>query len=538
MAVYFSKLVAFTVLFAVGLLATPVEAGTHKDPRIGFEVTVPSGYTVVPLQANEAWIVARYKADKKDRFRDKDRGGTAMYAPTMTVIVFLDEIMDSESEVTSEGGEVTVTFESPFEDYLDFLTKTRPGFYVESDEETEQNGLPVRCLEIAHTRQVPIRIVTWIYTTQLGKVAVEIDCLEDSWKKRKRDAYKVVKSLKAIEITEELDLVGKYRNRFSSVFSYTISAEERAIRRKESEEAAWRDAQASLVDGWKAKMIKDVPILTVDVGYASKVAERVKGVRGWLEKHFDSIGPGEYVRMPLVRVFENSEDEFNFQRGLGNSANEIITNKAGRLGWQTHSVGRNVIFANELGYVNYQTMRLWFSERDRDVYWNMPPWLLWGLSQMVAQAVPKGKRMTFPSGDMERYLNREVDSDNLPTVKELMKMSNEQFSDDAAAGIAQSQALVRYFLDGPGAKNKATRDVLPTYLGHLMDLVKEAREQEFEGADEEPETEEEEEELERKRREWSKNLQRHVINETFNRTFDGWDEARWRVIESAFAKSF
>ena len=538
MAVYFSKLAAFTVLFAVGLLAAPSEAGTHKDPRIGFQVTVPSGYTVVPLQANEAWIVARYKAGKEDRFRDKERGGAYTYAPTMTVVVFLDEIMDSETEVASEGGDVKVTIESPFEDYLDFLTKTRPGFYVESDEETEQNGLPVRCLEIAHTGQVPMRIVTWIYTTQLGKVAVEIDCLEGSWKKRKRDALKVVKSLRAIEITEELDLISKYQNRFSSVFSYTISAEERAIRRKESEESAWRDAQASLVSGWKAKKIKDVPVLTVDMGHATKVVERVNGVRKWLESNFDVIGEGEYVRMPLVRVFEDAQAENDFQRGLGETANEIVTNKAGRLDLRQFNLGRSIMYANELGYVNYQTMRLWFSERDRDVYRNMPPWLRWGLSQMISQAVPKGKRLTFPSGDAERFFNRKVDTDTLPTVRELMKMSDAEFNDDWVVGLGHSQALVRYFLDGPGAKNKATKDVLPTYLGHLSDLVKEAREQEFEGADEEPETEEEEEELERKRREWLKNLLRHIIDETFNRTFDGWDDARWRIIENAFAKSF
>ncbi|MFT5284999.1 MAG: hypothetical protein ACI8TQ_001160 [Planctomycetota bacterium] len=542
MHAFLPKLVAFFSIAFLFLTASPTEAGNQKFAAHGFEISVPKGWTEIPLSSDEQWVVARHKSPKADRFRDKDRGGTRTFEPRLTVIMFLDQVVDAEAEVSTDEGDVQITFESPFEDYIDFMKKTSSGFSREDEGVLEHNGLDVEWFEIQHTGSgVNIKVYTWVYRTELGKVAVQYQCFEDSWSKRKREAMKILKSLKTIEITEDLDLESSMSLSVGSLFSFSLDADERKSKRQDFEEKAWTDAQSNLTDGWTAKKIKDVPVLTVDMGYAKKVVSRILGVRAWCEANFSIIGEGEYVRLPIVRVFEDGQSESDYNRSF--FSNEITTNKRGNSSVGRMSTGRTMIYATELGFVNYSAMSGWFSDRDRDVFQTMPAWLRVGLSQLVAQAEPKGKRMNFPKGAAERFFVREVEEDDITPVQELMRMSYTEFSgDDTVARIGESLALVRYFLDGAGSKGKLTKNVLPTYLQHLSDLAKEsrvAREEEFsEDNTKEAETEEEEEEIERQRREWFEAQGKHIRDEAFARTFDGWNDSSWNAVERAYKNSF
>jgi hypothetical protein len=262
------------------------------------------------------------------------------------------------------------------------------------------------------------------------------------------------------------------------------------------------------------------------------VATQVTAVRGWLEEHFSAVGSGEYARMPLVRVFEDATAASEYRDGLAPMAGELVTNADGSKAFRQFPQWYSVVFTNDLGYANLSAMRLWFTDRDRDVFGSLPPWLLWGVSQLVGQAEAKGKRLGFSTSDMDR---RGV-GDSV-SIAGLMKVPAADFEGSEVDRLADSLALVRFLCDGPGAKNKATRGIFPDYVRNLVAIVEEERAADEARKDTEPKTLQEQTDLERSRWDWVDERRDRFQAEAFERTFADWDAARWEKAEAAFQKS-
>ncbi len=517
-----------SVLIGCLFVASPVFA-SHEDSRIGYSVKPPKGWDQVPTKPNETYIVGKFKAGKKQFARNEELGYTYEYQQEMLVLLFLDDSLAPEIEV--EGDEVHWEF-NPYPDYDSFLKAIASGYYELADPVREDhNGLPVVKREFS-AQDGTVRFVTWIFTLDVGEVAVHLTSTEDGFGKAKRDLYRALKSFKAIERTEDIDSLFAAKS-FVSIFAMDdLDPEERKIRRQESERDAWARAQEGLPDGWSTLVHKEVPIIThADQKHAKKMADQVRAVLSWLDKAFPEIGEGEYVRTPILRICEDEDEYQSFQRSVSSSGSIEISTFKSTMGstsmtWES---------------INRGALARWFIDRDRDVYWALPPWLSQGLREMIGVAQPKGSKLDFPVKQWERDFIRYAKSGSITPCRELMSMPWDSYytqGGDQAARMGESFALTRYFLEGP----KKTRSILSDYLVNLRDVVHEFEEAEEarreKDGDKEAETEEEEEEMEAARRKRAEENRQRVLDETLERTFGSWTDRDWDSLEKAYLKSF
>ena len=130
------------------------------------------------------------------------------------------------------------------------------------------------------------------------------------------------------------------------------------------------------------------------------MVEQAGAVLAWLDKTFPYVGPGEYVRQPIIRVCKNQEEENSFREHAGwwDSAGlglEVTTNKE----WGgTRSY--------EFEYVNRRMVDLWWNDRDRELWWAMPSWLTNGISGIVSEATGKNGKLEFYRDDWTAEIGR------------------------------------------------------------------------------------------------------------------------------------
>lgn len=527
-------------------LSAPVHAlaAEHTDERIGFKIGTPRGWTAIPLRVDERWIVAKYLSDKTDRWNN-EQGWTIEHRPEMHAIAFVSEAIKARPKVTKKENkkgetEILVEYESPFKDYKDFMARryTGGGYHIASEEETKVGDVSVTALEIKVERlsnDGPKRIVTWIYHVPDVDVAVHFECLEDAYDKLKPEIQRCLRSFRPIARSGgalfEASTPGR-RLTFLDLDEMTV--EERKVQKVAMEREAHEKAAANVPDGWTAKKMGRFFVVNhTDDKYAKRVVEQAEAVWQYLEANFAFIGPGEYVRSPIIRICKDYDEEKTYYTGRGDATwnnLEIFTHKdyGGSQSW-------------EMEWVNRRVAMLWFEDRDRTLYWSFPQWLDAGLEEMLGRARSKNGRIDFKSDDWDREDVREAAREGRALApRALMNMSGEDFFQDYL-NRQQAAALVGFFLTGSAAKNKQTKDLLTTYLKNLKSVV-DAVEKEEESAsgkkkDGDPKTEDEEDEaFKNERQAWQKREKR-VMEETWHKTFGAWSDSEWKRFEDVYFKA-
>jgi len=533
------------LLDGAGVEAAP---GTyHEDARLGYKIRYPKGWRHIAMGADEKWIAAKFLSDKSCIFNDKEAGWTFTHKPVMQVIVFIDEVVKKRGIETEEAddGSVWISLNNPYKDYEDFLQQTYRGggWYISEEEEGELKGVKVTKYEIKVeklTNTGPKRIVTWVFHTDEVDYAVQFEILESYYKKFKGDVGGCLKSFKLIERTEG-SLTGPVTTgkKIRLKNEDDLTPEERTDQRKETEAAAHKKAIDALPDDWKVKVMGRFLVLNhADEKYAKKTVAHAEAIWKWMDKNFDYIGTGEYVRRPILRICKDRDEESAFRSGTSWSwgeSLEIVTHQdkgAGAMSW-------------ELEYVNTKIFDIWFSHRNSDLRWAMPWWLSSGFRQVLGTARAKGSRLEFKVDDWEREgLRVSAKKNELTTPKVLVMLPKKDFYENQNRQW-QSSAFIRFLLE---AKGKKTRQVLRDYLMNLQDVVaetqaKEKKESEEKmasmgsGGDNSPETEEEEEEAFKKRQESYSAKELEFMQEVFDRTFGDWSEKDWKRLQTLFYKS-
>ncbi len=555
--------------------ATP--QGWHEDPRHGFKLLPPRGWKPIPLKADESWLVAKYLCDSKDRWTDKAGGWTWEHQAELMVIAFVErppEPPEPEEEARKkaakddEGGAdgdgepgedgddgedgITIHFK-PYEDYEDYLDRTYAGggFYVSEREEDVSNELPVTKLEVKVEKLAttgPKRIVTWIFHAQGVDLAVQAEVLEEAYPKHKSTIQSVLRSFKEVPRTMGplTAAAGADGGGFfiSLLAMRTGSPAERKEKRLASEMALHARAKKSLPPSWRAKEhARFLLLYDTDEGFADKVAESAAGLLEWAEKELGFIGPGEYVRRPVLRICASRAEKESLQRGERSSeswgfdsGHEIVTCKDeyGSSGW-------------ELEWVNRELIDLWLRERDEQIWLGMPEWVQHGLYGYVAGLRVSGRKVEFKDYRDEYMGFREAvqQKRNIP-VRELLQMTSAEFygNDGNWSGfwnrLSQADMLVRFLLSPEAGRARQTKTLLFDYLRHLRDVVLELEGQDLgQGkAEEAPKTEEEEEEQYReKHKAWqSSEREKEVVKRAFQRNFGAWSPKDWEAFEKAFLK--
>ena len=570
----------FTIALLIALFTLPdlAQAQWHKDERFGFKIRSPKGWTQVPLQADEDWLVAKFLCDKTYIYNDKEVGWSWEHKPELMVIAFVEDVIrkgnekadererkteekpedkgeeegdEEEGEDEPEEVEERVQQGRPYQNYEDFLDRTLRGggFYISEREESEAAGVPVTKYEVKIEKLTftgPKRIITWVFHAPGIDFAVQCEVLEDAFPKLKNKIRSTMRSFDLIERTEgELPTDGRtYAAGWISMRSMSSGTpEERRERRQKSEQMLHERARESLLDGWKERKADSALVLhNCDAKYAQRVADHCDAVYEWLEQNLGFIGEDEYIRKPILRVCESEAEMRSLARGAQSSgswwysvANEIVTCKSdtGWAGW-------------EMDRVNTQLFRLWLRDKDPDLWIALPTWIEHGLDEFLSGARLTGRKLKFKDyvRDLVEYKVARSQGKTMP-VRDLIQLTQEEFW--AKGGdwenlwnrMAQSDTFVRFLLSPEGSRNRLTRTLLADYVSNLGEVIEELEQEDFKENDElakEPQTEEEEEELYKKRHErWgTSERERQIIQRTFSRTFGAWGEREWNLLEKAF----
>lgn len=506
-------------------LAPQAQKGTHRDGRIGFELKPPPRWQEIPLQVGESWIVAKYQSDRELQTYEKDKGSWRQ-KPELTVVAFLTGQIEredvEENEDEGQRAEVRVRATIPFRDYEEYLKTVRSGFYIEKDVTEQEEGMAVRKLEVKlETMGRPAsRLVAWIFPLEVGDVAVEMFCFEDSWDKYEKVFEKVLRSFKPIERTEDLDLASATGGYLSFYFG-DLDPEQRRLRRQEAERQLWEQLSSSLPDGWDVDEYDGVKVANhADDKFAKKCAQRVIAVRTWLEDTFPHVGAEEYTRVPILQICADRDEEASFLRGTGFGSNTITTHKDKLFGSNS----------SEWDYISRRTTYLWFFDKDNDLWLNLPIWLNIGLSYAVGYADVKGKSLDFGTDYFKRAW-RELGAEPQP-VRSLLAIADEEQAWDT---VLQCMALTRFLAD---SRSRKYRELLPAYVDHVRAIVDEIREEEKDlEKPPKPTNEEEEEAWFAERKERAKARRARILEEAMSRTFAGWDESDWSSFEKDYLKS-
>jgi hypothetical protein len=527
-------------LFLFTLLATAfslsASAGkAYTNPDYGFKINPPNDWLVSSEDSFSTWVIAKYLA-KKDTYYNSPEGWTWRFKSQMIMVGFVHDVIKGkqvETEEDEDGELVSVSFSNPYKDYKDYLQRTYSGggFYFSSEKESKVKDIPVTCYEIKVeklTNTGPRLLIAWVYHLEDADIAVQFEVLEKAIDKQKPDIMRCLKSFRVVERTGELP-TGKSKSIVSRVNWDKLPAGERANRRMALETEAHEKALKDLPKGWKHSKVGKMLVLdNYKPKLAKEIARHCQAIMKWLDKNFDYIGPDEYVRAPIIKVYK-ANDPYSISFHYGSLLDKIEINYEHNPNW-----------LQEFNFeqVSRQAMQHWFSERDRDLYWAMPYWLQNGIEDLFQNCRSKSSKLEFPKDVRDRVdLKQAYDKGTLTKPEQLMMMDRETFYSGRFKND-EASALVRFLLIGSGSKNKKTKNILRDYIQNLADITEEIKEEVSDsGRDDKPTTEEEEDEYFKKQQGAWKEKENEILQETFNRTFAGWDEKDWKAVTTAYMRT-
>ena len=534
-------------------LASP-GPGDHEDARLGFRMSTPRGWEPIAQNVEERWIVGKYLSDKTDHFTDKSNGYTFSHKPDLTIIAFVAEaVRERESVVEKKGkdGEkqITVTLVNPFKDYMDFMKRryTGGGFFKTSEEEIQVGDVRTTCIEIKvdkGSNEGPKRITTWIYHLQDVDVAVQFETLEDAYPKLQSEFQRCLKSFKPIPRTVGKLFEGPSTAGAPASFSEIekMSPEERKQYRQGLEKQAHERATETAPRGWNVSQIGRFLVINhSDEKFAKSTVADLEAQWKWLDATFGFLGEREYVRSPILRVCKDwPEMETYFKEGVSrDSRNLEIVTCPDRPKSEEEAFTRWLNVINNGMSTGYQMMSIWFRDRDPNTWQAMPAWLAVALEDALTTGRVKAGKLVYKLEDWERdRLREEGRKQDLTGAKDLMLMSSESFS--GLTPRLQADALVQLYLSDAASKNKKMKDLLPTYMRNLAQVAR-AIDQEEEAAQEgkkatAAKTEEEEDAQYKEKGQRYKRIEKRLLEETLNKTFEGWSKKDWDLLETAYGE--
>jgi hypothetical protein len=540
------------------LVAPQAKSSHHEDARLGFKFKPPKDWGAVPLAVDENWQVAKYLSPRAYIYNDP-QGWTWEHKPQLVVIAFITKVVEKDVEVEKKDEDTTeIRILNPYKNYEDYLARTYSGggYFTASDEQAEIEGIKVRKLEIKVEKlsyNGPKRVVTWIFQAPDIDFAVQIEVLESSYAKLKKELEATLKSFRVLPRAKgSLEELGSKEMDLSPWAWSDLSVFDRRLRRQDQERVLHERAAKELPEGWTSKKFGRFLVLNrSDDRCAQRMAERGEGLIRWLEERFPFVGPEEYVRAPILRICKDWEEQNAFQSGTGWSTwwLEIVTHddKGGSAGWQGQ-------------YFNWRVFELWFQERDKDLFFAFPPWLRQGLRDTAEDCVVSKGKVEFRSDGWERDQLRERSRNGaLAKPRELLRLSSSAFSEKRDWGLQyETEALARFLISPAAQRSARTKDLLPTYIRNLKVVVEEIKAEE-KGAKEKagpesgpdgegapkadgetpkkPQTEEEEEAAFKAEQTRWKDREQRIVDQSFERTFGAWSEKDWTDFDKAYFAS-
>ncbi|MEN8150680.1 MAG: hypothetical protein ABFS86_12730 [Planctomycetota bacterium] len=536
---------AIAALTLLCVLAGPANAQVHENKKMGYRISHPKKWTQVPIKSGEQWIVGKYLSAKD--YTDHSEEFASSYRPEMLVILFPDAVTkDRGVERSTDGDDTFIRIKNPYRDYEHYLDENlhEGGWHISLKEEKKGKNLSWTLIEAKIDKLTyggKKRLIAGVFHADDADYVVQFIILEaDYQKKLKKEVYACLRSFKFI--AREGSIARSSSGRVERVDEWDMTPKERKKYREERQAAAFRKAKEGLPRGWISFEYKGVYIIShVDRKDAMKVATLAVALMAWLEKTFDYLGD-EAVRKPIIRICASSDERSAYQSGSGgwwsSDSREIVTYvdpKSFSMDWTTESL-------------NEEIMNDWFRDKDRYArYWSLPSWLRRGLDEYVGGAKLKGSKVVFKNDAWGKdELRMAARKGELYSINDLITLTGEDFMGKWHVSD-QCGALVRFFLEGPGAKSKKGKVFLEKYITGLRSYRKEIEEKEGaefekrlaegpedeEGKSEEELEKEEEERMKKSAEDWREH-EAETLKALFERAFGEWSDKDWNKLERSF----
>jgi hypothetical protein len=536
---------------AVALLAAPSPAQELlNDTKLGFKLKAPGGFTKVPLKPEEEWIVARWISDRA-YFQNDKSGFSVDHKPELNVIAFpSDKVkthVQEEKSGTGEQSHTTIILKNPFKDYRDYLKRTynEGGFYVAKEDKAEVEGVAVEVLEIKVEKLTfggPRKIVTWIFKNDDVDFAVQFEMVESAWAKLKGDVTSCMRSFRRIakDAGGPSGAAPSTRDAFENTGD--LSPAQRTARRRESEKVSQDKFIKNLTEGWTAKKYGRVFVLShVDEKYAARVAENANAVLDYLDSNLGYIGPGEYVRAPVIRICKDYDEMRVYDKGGSGGIGAIISIGGGipEFVFDREITTYKDLNGNRGGDSTLSSIcQHWLREHDESLYAETPRWLRIGLMRSFEMSRSKGGKLEFYNDSDERVgISQQVHSGKLSKVQDLVKMDPEALWNDRNR-YDECAAATRFLLTGP----KKAKDALVAYVGAVNKIARKDEEERKKKAksslgESKPKTIEEEDAKFKEASTKERDSEKVHLEEVYAAAFGTWSEADWKSFQSVYEKS-
>lgn len=533
-------------LFCISGLVAPAVAqkGLYEDDKQGFRIKIPDKWTVVPVQIDEKWIVAKFLSNRSYETKSRDFTDYGEHKPLITIIRFSDEARKLRVEEEKKGDTTYIAKNAPFRDYKDYLKRNlSEGYYIDKETQDTEAGVPCTKFQVKIEKGATMkrRLTTWVFRGDDGEFAVEAEVLEDHYQKLEPQVLSALRSFKLIPRATDASsgpLTGGNGNGSSGGLvadMWTkdreqwrkLSASERQTRRKQVEEQRMALVTKDIPAGWTVKRTKRYLVLSHgDMKFTNRLVDAAEAFRGWLEDEFSDVSD-EYVMQGVIRVCADYDEARAYLKGSSNydsfnaDDREVVSYQDKGEGNSGTSYGR--LFAGLMDQYLY--------DKDSYLYSNLPMWLHSALYTYVSASKAKNGKLTLEPDDWENDMIREAERNNaFMPLKEIMGVKGED-RDVKREFWAQAARLLR-FIEGPGKKRPELKGFLVTYM---KETIKAAETLDANGGNRlrnDAKTEEEEEQQAKDRSNYWKK-RRTAIMEMIDKQLN-WSDETWASLEKAF----
>jgi len=515
------------VLGAVSLPEAPV-AGKFEDPQHGYAIRVPKGWSGLPATTGRPEQVALFYSLRGYGYtpRSEDGMGWPRTAhPELRVLVFPREPEDA----AAAGGDGLAAYTA----YLD-RDYGVGRWQVREQAQGRVSDLSFLRLSIAiaHSQDRESRFVeTAVYTLPEVHVALHFDLVEDVREKARKEVESVIRSFREIPVRAAPEAEPAAAALVLDLEALQgMSMDARAEKRREHEAAVLAWLTARLPEGWKVETTPACHVVSPAGSRTRKLATRFsQATQQWLAGQFPEVGPGEQGRRPILVLCPDWSGAAIYQRGLPPGEALVIVSSessSGAVGWETGRICRDVA-------------RLWFLDRDPDLYFGLPEWLRAGLLGMLKTASLDrrggldfhgvGKSSSFALAGVRERMR----SGRALSAREILEAPPEAFRRDPALD-SEAAALLRFLMVPERPRRGGYAEVFPRYMVAVRQAVDGLRERVAAAAREHEDYE---------KAPWTARIatwrehRQEIGQAALRAAFGDWDMADWLRLDKAYRAS-
>src|SRR5688572_22839696 len=306
------------LLFSALAMAQPrFTAGVHEDPRLGYKIKVPEKWTMVPVDIDEKWIVAKYLCNR-------EYAGKVSYmawTPQMRIVHFSPEKAKVTEKTETRGDTTYMSKQAAFRNYKDWfkeiIKSTNLGHYIESETTDTLGDVPVTRFEIMTTssNEKALKFVCWVYERKSdgSTFAVEFSQINDYYKNLADDFERSFKSFRFTDVE-----AGNGAAAADSELENPMWTRDREKWRELPKQERWKirpameikrreRVLADVPQGWfvqESKSKRFTAISHTDKKHTTLVLDTAEAVWNWVDKRFNSLSD-EYVMAGVIRICED-----------------------------------------------------------------------------------------------------------------------------------------------------------------------------------------------------------------------------------------